>query len=137
MNIRAIPGSHKYILTAAPHHGESFGSLCILDLRVPDDGGMSQLRRFTPYALFPETELPGRSQYPYGTPWPLSEDFTLCNWWENLYLLDRYGNQGYSWQLEVFGGETDWEMRLIDPFRSDLGPRRQPCYRHEPGGCPR
>ena len=125
MNIRAIPGSHKYILTAAPHHGESFGSLCILDLRVPDDGGMSQLRRFTPYALFPETELPGRSQYPYGTPWPLSEDFTLCNWWENLYLLDRYGNQELLVaNSEVFGGETDWEMRLIDPI--PLRPRPTP-----------
>lgn len=125
MNIRAVPGSHKYILTAAPHHGESFGSLCMLDLRVPDDGFMSQLKRITPYALFPETEIPGRSQYPFGTPWPLNEDFYLCNWWENVYLLDRYGNRELLVaNSEVFGGEPDWDMRLIDPI--PIKPRPMP-----------
>jgi len=53
----------------------------MLDLHVRDDGNMSQLRRITPYAPFPETENSARSQYPYGTAWPLSEDYYLCNWW--------------------------------------------------------
>ncbi len=116
MNIRAIPGSHRYLATAAPHHGEAFGSLVILDLRLPDDGAMSQLRRVTPYVPFPETEYPARSQYPYGTAWPLSEDFYLCNWWENLYLLDRYGNQTLLCENSLVFGETNWHMRLIDPI---------------------
>ena len=124
MNIRAIPGSHKYILTAAPHHGESFGSLVLLDPYLADDGHMSQLRRITPYAPFPETEYPGRSQYPYGTPWPLSEDFYLCNRWENLYLLDRFGNRVLLCENALALGQTDYNMRLIDPI--PLRPRRVP-----------
>ena len=47
-NIRAIPGSQKYVATAAAHHGHAFGSLVLVDPRVPDDGAMSQLTRLTP-----------------------------------------------------------------------------------------
>ena len=124
MSIRAVPGSHKYVMTAAPHHGEAFGALVMLDLRVPDDGHMSQLRRITPYAPFPETEFAARSQYPYGTPWPLSEDFYLCNWWENLYLLDRWGNRVLLCENELVFGQTNYDMRLIDPI--PLKPRPTP-----------
>jgi len=117
MNIRAIPGSRKYILTAAPHHGEAFGSLAILDLSDRDDGFMGQLRRLTPYAPFPETEIQARSQYPFGTPWPLSEDFFLCNYWENLYLLDRFGNLILLAENPLcFHGQFCPEFRLIDPI---------------------
>ena len=124
MNIRAIPGSHRYILTAAPHHGEAFGSLMMLDLRVPDDGFMSQLERITPFVPFPESEAPGRSQYPYGTAWPLSEDYYLCNRWENIYLLDRFGNRVLLCENSLVFGETDHDMRLIDPI--PLRPRPKP-----------
>ncbi|MBM3476722.1 MAG: hypothetical protein FJX75_25905 [Armatimonadetes bacterium] len=116
MNIRAIPDSHRYLMTAAPHHGEAFGSLVMLDLREPDDGNMSQLKRITPYVPFPETEFAGRSQYEFGTPWPLSEDFYLCNWWENLYLLDRFGNQVLLCENALVFGKTNHDMRLIDPI---------------------
>ncbi len=118
MNIRAIPGSHRYIFTAAPHHGESFGSICMLDLdTASDDGFMSQIRRITPYVPFPESETPARGQYPYGTAWPLSQDFYLCTWWENLYLLDRFGNRVLLCENElVFSGVKNWEFRLIDPI---------------------
>jgi len=123
MNIRAVPGSHLYILTAAPHHGEAFGSLVMLDLRVPDDGFMSQLKRITPYVRFPECEMSDRRQYPYGTAWPLERDFYLCNWWENIYLLDRFGNQVLLCENSlVFGGETNWDMRLVDPIPLRLSP---------------
>lgn len=93
MGIRAIPGSKKYILTAAPHHGESFGSICRLDLSVRDDGGMSQLRRMTPYVPFPESECKARSQYQYGTPWPVDENLYFCTRWEDVVLRDRFGNE--------------------------------------------
>jgi hypothetical protein len=117
MSIRQVPSSPLYILTAAPHHGEAFGSLVMLNLGVPDDGNMSQLKRITPYAPFPETEMAARSQYPYGTAWPLSEDFYLCNWWENIYLLDRFGNQVLLVENALaFGGKTNWDMRLVDPI---------------------
>jgi len=124
MNIRAIPHSHRYIATAAPHHGEAFGSLVILDLYERDDGFMSQLKRITPYVPFPETEFPARSQYPYGTAWPLSEDYYLCNWWENLYLLDRFGNQVLLCENSLVFGETHDDLRLIDPI--PVRPRPRP-----------
>ncbi|MBM4081208.1 MAG: hypothetical protein FJ278_16010, partial [Planctomycetes bacterium] len=81
MGIRAVPNSPLYIFTAAPHHGEVHGSLGMLDLRVPDDRHTSQVKRITPDEIFPESEMPGRRHYKYGTPWPLSEDFYLCNVW--------------------------------------------------------
>ena len=57
MSIRAIPNSNKYIATAAPHHGDAYGSLVLIDLREKDDRAMSQLRRITPEGLFPESEI--------------------------------------------------------------------------------
>jgi len=125
MNIRAIPGSPRYIATAAPHHGESYGSLVMLDLRGHDDGAMGQIRRLTPYEPFPETETPARSQYAFGTPWPLSEDFYLCNLWENLYLLDRFGNRVLLCENALAGrGPADDNFRLISPI--PLRPRHRP-----------
>ncbi|MCX7009066.1 MAG: hypothetical protein NTY53_17760, partial [Kiritimatiellaeota bacterium] len=56
MSIRAIPNSHKYIAVSAPHHGEAYGSLVLVDLREPDDRATSQLKRLTPEVPFPESE---------------------------------------------------------------------------------
>ncbi len=73
--IRAIPGSHRYVAVASSHHGHEFGSLVIIDLRLEDDGAMSQLTRLTPEIPFPEAEgRPATEFMIYGTPWPLSED---------------------------------------------------------------
>jgi len=125
MNIRSIPSSRKYVLTAAPHHGEAFGALAILDLSKGDDAFMGQLRRLTPYVPFPETEIQARSQYPFGTAWPLSEDFFLCNWWENLYLLDRFGNRNLIVENPLcFAGAFQPSFRLIDPI--PCRPRKKP-----------
>ncbi len=115
MHIRAMPDSHRYILTAAPHHGESFGSLCVLDLRVPDDGHMGQLRRVTPYVPFPESESGGRSQYQYGTAWPVSGDVFLCNRWEDLVVLDRFGNEELVCERELLPVGFDPRVRLTHP----------------------
>ncbi len=116
MDIRSIPGSPLYIFTAAPHHGSVYGSLCLLDLREVDDGHMSQIKRISPDEPFPETETPGRRHYKYGTPWPLSEDFYLCNVWENLVLLDRYGNKELLMDLRSMPCEPDERLRLISPI---------------------
>jgi hypothetical protein len=124
MHIRAIPDSHRYTLTAAPHHGESFGSLCVLDLREPDDYHMSQLRRVTPYVPFPESESAGRSQYAYGTAWPINEDLFLCNRWEDLVLLDRFGNEELVCERERLPVGYDSRLRLThpQPLRARLRP---------------
>ncbi|MDO5566513.1 MAG: hypothetical protein Q4G59_07635, partial [Planctomycetia bacterium] len=124
MQFRAIPDSHRYIFTAAPHHGETFGSLCLLDLRVKNDNHMSQIKRLTPYTAFPESESPGRSQYQYGSPWPINEDLYLCNDWENLILLDRFGNTELLCERELLPIGYDPRLRLTDPI--PLVPREKP-----------
>ena len=73
--IRAIPNSHRYIGVAAPHHGQNYGSLIMIDQRIKDDNAMSQVRRITPEANLPESQ--GGKQV-YGQPWPLSENYYLC-----------------------------------------------------------
>lgn len=112
--IRAVPGSHRYVAVASAHHGHEFGSLVLIDPRVEDDGAMSQLTRLTPEIPFPESE--GRPAYDYmiyGTPWPLSEDDYLVvydpdavsrlmagdasqnrgNYNRGIYWIDRDGNR--------------------------------------------
>ncbi|NLN92489.1 MAG: hypothetical protein GX130_04155 [Candidatus Hydrogenedens sp.] len=123
MGIRAIPHSPRYIFTAAPHHGSVYGSLCMLDLRGEDDGHMSQIRRITPEEAFPETEMPARRHYRYGTPWPLSEDFYLCNEWENLVLLDRFGNKELLCDLPSLPCAHDERLRVINPIPLKARPR--------------
>lgn len=107
MDVRAIPGSPLYVATAAPHHGQSFGSLVILDPRIEDDGAMAPLKRLTPEAKFPEVE---GGQKSYGTAWPLNENYFLCAYappsatgsaggrrkdsrFHGIYLVDRFGNK--------------------------------------------
>ena len=103
LDVRAIPGSARFVATAAPHHGQSYGSLVIVDPTVPDDDKMSPVKRLTPEVGFPESQ--GGTQS-YGSAWPLSEDFYLCvydaamevpelrpraNY--GLYLVDSFGNK--------------------------------------------
>ena len=124
LQFRAIPNSHRMIFTAAPHHGETFGSLCILDLRVPDDNHMARVRRLTPYFPFPESEIPARGQYCYGSPWPISEDLYMCNRWEDLILLDRFGNEELLCEREILPIGYDPRLRLSEPI--PLSPRERP-----------
>ncbi|MGB2806890.1 MAG: discoidin domain-containing protein [Sedimentisphaerales bacterium] len=99
MSIRAIPGSHRYVATTGSHHGNSFGSLVMIDPRFEDDGAMAQLTRLTPDTPFPEAEAkPIRDYMRYGTAWPLSEDDYLCVYDSEvknrgIYWIDRFGNR--------------------------------------------
>ncbi|WP_372808721.1 TolB family protein [Pontiella sp.] len=133
MSIRAVPGSHKYIAVAAPHHGEAYGSLVLIDQSLPDDRAMSQVKRITPLSAFPESEVsPGLSfrdgkgnkqrDWHYGTPWPLSEDFHLC-----VYSNEKLGNYGI-YLVDSFGNREliyrDPEIACLDPI--PLRPRKRP-----------
>ncbi len=98
LSIRAIPGSRRYVATAAPHHGYAFGSLVLIDLDHIDDNANSQIARLTPEVPFPEAEGPIRENEVYGTPWPLSEDDYLCVYDaeaknHGIYWIDRRGNK--------------------------------------------
>jgi len=103
MHLRAIPGSTRYVATAAAHHGQAYGSLVMVDAGVKDDFAMSPYKRLTPDALFPESE-PGNHTM-YGAAWPLSEEFYLCVYDGDgrmergpannfgVYLVDVFGNR--------------------------------------------
>ncbi len=114
-NVMAIPGSHKYVATAAPHHDVACGSLVILDPRVPDDGAMSQLKRLTPYERFPEVE---RGKMNYSTAWPLSEDYFLCAMRcgpgrdsFGIYLIDSFGNHELLYLDRTIGSFSPTPLR--------------------------
>ena len=105
LNCRAIPGSQKFVATAAPHHGQAFGSLVLIDPRVPDDDAMAPVKRITPEVGFPESQ--GGAQV-YATAWPLSEDYYLC-------VYDAMMKPGAGFQ----GGQYhpgDYGIYLVDSF---------------------
>ena len=132
LSIRAVPNSHKFVATAAPHHGENYGSLVLIDHRSGDDRACRQLKRITPEVHFPESELmpgvPGpphkggnRRGQVYGQAWPLSEDFYLCVYdpqekHYGLYLLDSFGNKIHLY--------TDSDVPCLDPI--PLKARKRP-----------
>ncbi len=102
---RAIPGSNKIVAVASPHHGQSFGSLVLIDPSLPDDDSMGPIRRITPDVGFPETQ--GGAQA-YGTPWPLSDNYYLCVY--DATMRPGVGNQGKGY---VPG---DYGIYLVDVF---------------------
>jgi hypothetical protein len=102
--VQAVPGSSLFVATGAPHHGQHFGSLVLVDPNVNDDDAMSSVRRLTPEVAFPESQG-GREVY--GTPFPLSPDYHLCVYDDamnsgnrrrgggnyGIYLIDAWGNR--------------------------------------------
>jgi len=116
ISYRPIPATaSKYTAAAVGHHLGFSGSLALVDTNIPDDGKMSQVKRITPLYKFPEVER--GATLTYGTPWPLSEYFYLCNFNTGLYLLDRYGNREV-----IYDPQGDFLVR--DPF--PMLPRTKP-----------
>jgi len=102
---RAIPHSPKFVVTAAPHHGQMFGTLNIIDPQVPDDDAMAPVKRLTPDVDYPETQ--GGAQV-YGTPYPLSEKYYLA-----VADFAMTPNTGFQAQPYVRG---DYGIYLVDAF---------------------
>ncbi len=131
VDCRAIPDSSRWVATAAPHHGQAYGSLVLIDPNQWDDDAMNPVRRITPEVGFPETQGGGQV---YGTPWPLSEDFYLCVYAAGMqpgaapqpdglspanygiYLVDAFGNRELIYR--------DPEIACLSPI--PLRPRRMP-----------
>lgn len=109
-NARAIPGSSKIVAIAGPHHGQSFGSIVLINQDIADDGKMAQVTRVTPDAGFPEAEV-GNRDYKYGTPWPISEDLYLCNYNSTLLLLNKSGSKQV-----LYTTTSDASLRPISPI---------------------
>lgn len=122
MDIRAIPGSNKFVAVTGAHHGHAFGSLVLIDYRAVDDNAGSQVTRLTPDVPFPEAERKPTNPYMiYGTPWPLSEDDYLCVYDpevknRGIYWIDRFGNK------ELIYRDPAISCMSPIPFR----PRRMP-----------
>ncbi|MHC4146003.1 MAG: discoidin domain-containing protein, partial [Planctomycetota bacterium] len=122
LDVRAIPGSHRFIATGAPHHGQAFGSFVIFDPHVEDDDIMAPVKRLTPEVAFPETQ--GGAQV-YGTAWPLSEKYYLCVYDPTMqpdvgrqgrsHLTGRYG----IYLLDIFGNK---ELIYRDPEIASQSP---------------
>ncbi|MFO7775502.1 MAG: LamG-like jellyroll fold domain-containing protein [Candidatus Hydrogenedentota bacterium] len=118
VHTRKIPGSHRYVAVAAPHHGQSFGSLVLFDPRVPDDDGTAPVRRLTPDIPFPESQASSRNQH-YGQATPLSEDFYLTAYDPGggmqgdygLYLLDSFGNRELLYRDPAIGSHHPIPLR--------------------------
>lgn len=126
LDCRVLPGSQRFVATAAPHHGQAFGSLVLVDPQVPDDDAMGAVRRITPDVGFPESQG-GREAY--GTAWPLSEDYYLCVYDATIacgapgragnygiYLVDSWGNKELIYR--------DPEIGCLSPI--PLKPRPKP-----------
>jgi len=120
MHFRAVPNSHRYVFTGVPHHGAAFGPLALLDTRIRDQGTMNQITVITADQRFPESQTREGIEtddriLKYGTAWPLSEDFYVCNYVQDLILLDRFGNKTILCAHDRCPniGET---MRLVEPI---------------------
>lgn len=111
---RAIPHSHQVVATAAAHHGQTLGTIVVVDPLRGQEGG-KPLTVITPELPFPEsgtpagaafTPLPPRLRTPEsrhlrdrraGTPYPLSEDLFLVAYPHGgklaIYLIDSLGGR--------------------------------------------
>jgi len=134
LNVRAIPGSPRFVATGAPHHGQAFGTLVVIDPGVPDDDAMGPVRRLTPDVDFPETQGGVEA---YGEAWPLNEDYYLCVYdpaarlpgagvkgGYGLYLLDRFGNRELIYRDPQIGSHSPIPLRArpqppVIPERSE------------------
>jgi len=123
LGCRSVPDSPKFVATAAPHHGQAYGSLILVDPRVPDDDGMAPVKRITPDVDFPETQ--GGAQV-YGAPYPLSEKYYLA-------VADFAMTPGRGFE---FDGQThdvlqgNYDIYLVDAFGN-----RELIYRDPEIGC--
>ena len=123
VNVRAIPNSAKYIATAAPHHGQSFGSIVIVDPQAADDDRMGPIKRLTPEVGFPETQGGAEA---FGTAWPLSENYFLCAYDVQMPPGDNVGkhqtqfpNNYGIYLVDAFGNK---ELLYRDPEISSMSP---------------
>ena len=96
--IRPIPNSNKLISAAVPHHGQSYGSIIIVDPDVEDDDYLGCIKKITTELNYPESVTGATGNQRYSTPWALSETNYLCVYsggaeWSNtirygIYALD-------------------------------------------------
>lgn len=103
-NVRPIPNSTKLIANAAPHHGQPYGPIIMLDPDTEDDDNLSCITKITTEAGYPESAVGTTSDQLYATPYALSENNFLCVYDPNantdgdskrygIYALDKNNNK--------------------------------------------
>ena len=119
---KPIPGSHKTVATCAPHHGQTLGTIVVVDPRRGQEDG-APLTWITPEFGFPEAGVPEgitKCAMPpdedlhggeAATPWPLSEDLFLCTY--------KHGDQFAIYLVDTLGGR---ELIYQDPKISCFDP---------------
>jgi len=121
MDVRAVPGSRKYVAIATGHHCEARGSIILVDPGLPDDNAMSQIKRVTPDQLFPEAEYYfDRGSAAYASPWPLSEKYYIC-------VYDGFANAQYG---TIDTKARNYAITLMDAFGN-----RIPIYNNPEISC--
>lgn len=122
-NCRAIPGSNKIIATSGPHHGIAFGYLCMIDVSVRDDYDHAQIQLINDGPIWHD-----QTAGEWGTAWPLSEEFYLCNYRNTISLLDKFGNRDVIYKQTGSPDEPSWNgytaLRPHDPI--PVRPRPEP-----------
>jgi hypothetical protein len=117
--IRAIPGSSRFVATAAPHHGQSFGSLIVIDPNVSDEvKPMAPVKRLTPHIVFPESQGGIGAAEAFGQAWPLSEKYYLCAKRGKEKGTDKAGKFAI-YLIDAFG---NWDLICRDPALNCLSP---------------
>ena len=117
MDVRAIPGSRKYVAIGTGHHCEARGSVILIDPGLADDNVMSQIKRFTPDQLFPEAEYYfDRGSGAYASPWPLSEKYHIC-------VYDGFANAQYG---SIDTKARNYEITLLDAFGNKISIYKNP-----------
>jgi hypothetical protein len=134
---RAIPGSRKVVATAAAHHGQTLGTLIMIDPELGQDHG-APLTWLTPELSFPESGVPrdltatpkplpeqtaaATRDRPAraATPYALSEDLFLAGY--------QHGDEYAVYLIDTLGGReliyADPEISCLDPI--PLRPTPQP-----------
>jgi len=133
---RSIPGSHKFVFTAAAHHSNMGGSLALLDRNLGTEEE-PPLTRLTPEVCFPETE--GWPRHYYANPYPLSEQFFLVTWSDrglpgHSFIPGEERNPVNSMGIYLYDAFGNMELLHRDPEISSMYPlpiqsRRHPANR--------
>ena len=125
---RTIPNSNKIVFTASAHHGNTAGSLVLLDLGKGFDGDVP-MTRLTPEVPFPESEAWPNTYF--ANPYPLSAEHYLVTWSDKPLTNpgDPTGTAGMGIYLfDAFGGLNliCRDPRISCMYPLPIRPRRKP-----------
>lgn len=116
---KAIPGeTKKLVATAATHHEAPGGPVIIVDIGVPDNGSMSQVKRVNGEAYPPTDGVSHKEAHRgfYLSPYPLNSEFFLVS--DPAYgpLSDTTLTKSGIYVIDIFGNRT---LLYADPVPSD------------------